>query len=103
MHELGTGVDDPGVGVDAHPPELGPVVRVVVDQERGGRIGLEVAEPLEMGGRSSVGVDRRVERVAAGEAARHHVRAAVGGRGREPTDPRRSTRCRIVVASIAPL
>src|SRR3954449_7951539 len=63
--ELGTRRDDPRLGVHPHPPELGPVVRVVVDDEGGDRVRLDVANPLEPCRRLRLRVDRGVEGVAA--------------------------------------
>ena len=72
------------------PRVLVPVLGPVVDHERGGGNSLRLRGPRQWRRRVRLPLDRGVQRVAVGcEAARHHVRAAVGGGGRERRHPGR--------------
>ena len=68
-----------GVAVHPHPPELRPVVVVVVDEQHGAVVGLEVAQPLEPRTRLRLhGVDRDDDLVAVDhEHHRHRVDATI--------------------------
>lgn len=59
-------VDDAGVAVGADPPELGPVVGVVVDDEADGGVGANVIESLQFLGGFGFPVDGCVDAVAGG-------------------------------------
>ena len=75
--------------VDPDPPERGPVVVVVVDQQRRLGVGGEVVEAAQRQGRLGLDVvdggehDLTVE----DEAARHHVRTALGRHRGQPAHP----------------
>src|SRR6185312_11860036 len=71
-------LDHPGGSVDPHPPQRGPVLFVVINQECHVRDGAYVLETAQGQRGLRLGVDGREHNVPLeGEAARHHVRAAV--------------------------
>jgi hypothetical protein len=87
MLSVGVGLEDASLAVGAGPPELVPVVVVVVGEEGYPRVLADVAEPAEVGRGLGLVVDGDVDLVAVDpERDRHDVRLpVVAGRG-EPGD-----------------
>ena len=82
-------VEHPRRTVDAYPPELAPVVCVVVDEQRDRSSGPDVREALERERRLGLAVDRRVDGVAdEREATRHQMWTSVGPDRRQSGHPR---------------
>ena len=81
-------VDDAGPAVHPHPPELVPVVVVVIGEERDPRVLPDVAEPLQLHRRLRLVVDRDVDQVVIDrERDRHQIRLPVGPGRRQPRHP----------------
>jgi len=78
----------PSVAIHPNPPEQRPVLVVVVNQERAGRVGPQVLQSPERKGGLGFGVDGRVDGVAVeDEAAGDDVREAFGGDGGDVGPP----------------
>jgi len=81
-------VEDPAPSVNPNPPQVGPVVLVMVDEERDGAIGPDVLEPTQIERRLGLGVDGRVHGAGMeNEATRDDVRSTVGARRGQVPDP----------------
>ena len=80
-------LDDAGPAAQPHPPELRPVVVVVVDDDLDARVALDVGEAREPPRPLRLLVDGRVERVAVErEADGDDARRAVRPDRRQPRD-----------------
>jgi probable F420-dependent oxidoreductase len=87
---LGAAVQHARTAIEPNPPELVPVVVVVVDQDGHIRVLANVLDPLQPRRALRLRIDGRVERVPVERVHdRHQVRAAVRAHGREPRDLRR--------------
>lgn len=82
-------LDDPRRPVDSNPPQPGPVVLVMVDQDADSGVRGQVLQPLQLARSLWLRIDGKVEDVALhGEGDGHQVRLTVGtGRG-QPSDRR---------------
>ena len=81
--------DDARPAVDADPPELVPVVGVVVGQQRDPGVLPDVAEALQLRRRLRLVIDGDVDQVVIdGERDRHQIRLPVRARRRQPGHPR---------------
>lgn len=79
--------DDGGLAGGSNPPQVRPILLVVVEQELSGGVRLDVGQPLEKLSRFRLVVDRRIDQVTCDhEADRHQVRATGGGDGGETAD-----------------
>ena len=90
-HQLGKPVgcliaaQDRGRTVGPHPPQLRPVVLVVVDQQRAPGFGRDVGQPLQPHSALRLGVDRGVNGVTdQGKDHRHEMWLTIGADRREP-------------------
>src|SRR5581483_3197778 len=82
---LGPLDEDPRCTVEADPPQLRPVVLVVVDEQAHRRVDGDVLQPAQRRRPLGFVVDHGVGDVAVdGEAARHEMRPPVGVHGRQP-------------------
>jgi hypothetical protein len=87
---FGIGGKDACPAIDASPPQRGPVLLVVIGEQRNTRVALDVAEALEArsGGLRLV-VDGNVDAIVVdGERDRHQVRAPILFGGGQPGDAR---------------
>jgi hypothetical protein len=91
MLRFGRVIDEARGAVDADPPELPPVIFVVVNEDGYRGIGRDVPQALEVGGALGLGVDRKVKSFAVGrEGDRDNVRPSIRRRRRQVGDLRPS-------------
>lgn len=82
-----TSPNDPCGAVDTNPPEGGPVLDVMVYEERGRWVHAEVVKASQRDCRLGLCIDRRVESLATQyEAARNQVRKVSGSDGGQMPD-----------------